>query len=483
MSVTGRSARVAAALVACALLTFAALAGAAAEGNKKRARSALPGFSTGILDSALANGTSAETALARASALRASYIRISVKWSAVAPAGTTRPTGFDARNPADPYYDWTSIDAQVRRAIGAGFTPYVTLFKAPRWAQFGIVPEDAGAGDGAWRPDAAAFGDFAHAAAVRYSGSYSDATSGGMLPRVSIWQAWNEPNLPLFLAPASADLYRDLLNSMHDAVKAVQPEASIVTAGLAPVKSSSPAAFPKEFAERLLCVRPANGWFERDPSCGSSARFDVLGLHPYSLRARPTQRARIAGNMFVADVVDLAQTLKAAQNAKSISPGSKRLWVTEFAWFTSPANASVGDPPELAARRTAISLYMFWRAGVSQVTWYSLSDNSESIVKGGGLFDSAGRAKPTYYALRFPFFVRQQGRSLLVWGKAPAGSSKDISIKVLRNGAYRRVATVRASTNGVFKRHLKTTTRRTGKYLAEQDGQRSPPLGSREFYK
>lgn len=483
MSVRGRSVRVAAALGASALLAGTLMSGALATGKKKHARATLPGLSTGVVDSALANGTSASAALARATALRASYIRIAVKWNAVAPAGTTRPPGFDARNPADPSYSWSGIDAQVRRAVGAGFIPYLTLFKAPRWAQDGKTPENAAAGDGAWKPDAAAFGDFAHAAAVRYSGNYSDATSGGILPGVSIWQAWNEPNLPLFLAPTSADLYRELLNSMHDAVKGAQPNATIVTAGLAPVKSSLPAAFPKEFAERLLCVRPANGWFEKDASCTYPAKFDVLGLHPYSLRARPTQRARVAGNMFVADVVDLAQILKAAQNAKSINPGNKRLWVTEFAWFTTPANASIGDPPALAARRTAIALYMFWRAGVSQVTWFSISDDSEAIVKGGGLFDSAGRAKPTYFAMRFPFFVRQQGRGLLVWGKAPAGSSKEISIKVLRNGAYRHVATVRASSNGIFKRHLRIRTRRAGQYLAEQNGERSPPLGSREFYK
>ncbi|MBI2690726.1 MAG: hypothetical protein HYX29_02085 [Solirubrobacterales bacterium] len=485
MSGRGRSAGVAAALVMTALIAglCVGFTGSAATGKMKQTRSALPSFSTGIDDSGLANGSSAATALARATTLRASYVRIAAAWNAIAPSGATKPSDFDARNPADPNYNWAGTDAQVRRAVDAGFAPYLMLFKAPRWAQDGMAPDSAKAGSGAWKPSAAAFGDFARAAAVRYSGGYSDATTAGNLPRVSIWQAWNEPNLPLFLAPTSAELYRGLLNSMRDSVKAVQPGATIVTAGLAPVKSSQPAAFPKKFAEQLLCVTPANGWFERDPSCTERARFDVLGLHPYSLDARPTQRARIAGNMFVADVEDLAQILQAAQNEKSISPGSKRLWVTEFAWFTTPANSSIGDPPTVAARRTAIALYMFWRAGVSQVTWLALSDNSEAMIRGGGLFDSAGRAKPTYYVLRFPFFVRQQGRGLLVWGKAPAGSTKDVTIKVLRDGAYRRVATIKAASNGVFKRHLTVDSRRAGQYVAEQDGERSPPLGSREYFK
>ena len=154
---------------------------------------------------------------------------------------------------------------------------------------------------------------------MRYSGTWSDATSGGILPKVSIWQAWNEPNLPLFLAPSSPELYRGLLNSMYDEVKAVQPNATIVTAGLAPVKSSDPAAFPKQFAQQLLCLKPDNGWFEKDRNCPAPAKFDVLSLHPYSLRAKPSQRAAIPGNMFVADVNDLAQMLDAA-SAPALAP-------------------------------------------------------------------------------------------------------------------------------------------------------------------
>ncbi|MGK2877882.1 MAG: hypothetical protein ACSLFF_04835 [Solirubrobacterales bacterium] len=470
-----------AALLLCALAGIVATSSAAK--TKKRPAPGLPGLAIGVDDSDLRDAKTSTLALTRSREVGASYIRVVADWNAVAPNGSTRPAGFDPRNPADPLYKWSGIDGQIKRAVSAGFTPFLTLLNAPKWAQDGKPPASAYAGGGAWKPSAVEFGNFAHAAAVRYAGTYSDATSGGILPRVSVFQAWNEPNLPLFLAPTSPELYRGLLNSMFDEVKAVQPGATIVTAGLAPVKSSTPAAFPKDFAEQLLCLKPSNGWFNKDPNCPMPAKFDVLSLHPYSLRAKPTQRAAVVGNMFVADVNDLAQMLSAAQTSHSVSPGGKKLWVTEFAWFTNPPNKSVGDPPDVAAKRAAISLYLLWHAGVTQITWFALSDDSGAIIKGGGLFYSGGRAKPTYYALRFPFFVRQKGRKLLIWGKSPVGSSRKISIKVKRNGNFKtQLTTIVPSKGGVFQKRIKVRGTKYATYLAQQGKERSPSMNARDFF-
>lgn len=484
MSIPRRSVGVLAALTS-ALLMICALVGSASTSSaakKKKAMAALPGLAVGVDDTGFRDAKTATLALTRSREVGASYIRVVADWNGVAPNDATKPAGFDPRNPADPLYKWSGIDGQIRRAVAAGFTPYVMLLNAPKWAQNGKPPASAYAGGGAWKPSAAEFGNFAHAAAVRYSGTYSDATSGGILPNVATWQAWNEPNLPLFLAPTSPELYRGLLNSMYDEIKAVQPNSTIVTAGLAPVKSSTPAAFPKDFAQQLLCLTPSNGWFDKDPSCPALAKFDVLSLHPYSLRAKPTQRAAVIGNMFVADINDLGQMLKAASSNKAVSPGAKRLWITEFAWFTNPPNKSVGDPPDVAGKRTAISLYLLWHAGVTQITWFALSDNSGSIIKGGGLFDSGGRAKPTYYALRFPFFVRQDGKKLLIWGRSPVGSSRAVSIKALRNGNYKRITTVTPSKGGVFQKRITLKSKKTLTLLAQQGGERSPKMGSRDYY-
>jgi hypothetical protein len=444
-----------------------------------RTSSKLNGFQLGVDDSGFGSEQLAPTAIARSREIGAAYARAVIVWGSVAPVGAVRPAGFDARDPADPQYRWSAADALVKRLSASGMTPYVMILGAPRWAQQGTAPEDSGAGPGAWRPNAAEYGAFAHAAATRYNGTYPDPLTGAPLPRVKIWQAWNEPNLPLFLAPTSPELYRGLLNSFYDEVKAVQPDATVVSAGLAPVKSSEPAAFPKEFALRLLCLKPDNGWFGRDHACAAPARMDIFSVHPYSLRAKPLQRAAIDGNLFVADVVDIAQMVRAAVQLRAVLPaGPKPLWSTEFAWFTTPPNTGTGDSPDVAARRTLVALYTLWRAGLSQVTWFATSDNSAAIVKGGGFYYANDTPKPTRDALRFPFYVSQTRHKGYVWGRAPLGAARNVLIQRRGPKGYRTVLKLRPRADGLFSVGFRLKKTRTGLFRARQADRISLPLPS-----
>lgn len=461
--------------ITCLLLTMPATSHASAP---------IRPFAMGIDDPALAAPTKAIQALSRTHSVGATYVRIGVSWTAIAPAGTTRPAGFSARNPGDPNYKWTTLDAEVRSVVASGKTPYLLITGAPKWAQVGTAPGGADAGSAAWKPNYVDFGDFAHAAAVRYSGGFVDPISGGMpLPRVSYWQAWNEPNLPLFLAPTSPEIYRLLLNTFYDEVKSVQPDSLIIAAGLAPVKSSSTAAYPKDFAEALLCVTPRNGTFVRDNGCAAPAKFDIFSVHPYSLRAKPNQRASVDGNMFVADVVDINQMLVRAQKVGSISPGPKQLWSTEFAWFTNPPNKTVGDPPALAGVRASIALYLLWHAGVSQVTWDLLSDKSGGIVTGGGLYDMSDRPKPTRTAVRFPFYIQQKGRKGYTWGKAPSGNTyRVLLMRKTKGNRYKTVLRIKPDANGMFSVRFKTRSKAVATYIAQQHGEYSLGIGSRAAF-
>lgn len=404
----------------------------------------------GVDDSQFYDPSRSSTVIERSHEIGARWVRVTIGWGQVAPGGMSRPAGFDARNPNDPRYRWERYDATIKRLTGAGFAVYVTLLGAPRWAQDGEAPRNEAAGGGAWRPNAADYGDFARAAALRYNGLTPDPAGGGLLPRVRFWQAWNEPNLPLFLAPATPGTYRPLLNSFYDAVKAVQPDAKVIAAGLAPVKSSTPAFFPKVFARRLLCLKPANGSFRRDTAC-TPAKFDIFSVHPYSLRAGPRQHAAITGNMFVADVIDIVHMLRAAVRVKSVFPRRpKQLWSTEFAWFTNPPNASVGDPPARAGVRTNIALYDLWRFGLTQITWFATGDESAAIVQGGGFYRADGKAKPTRDALRFPFYAQRiAGGGLYVWGRAPLGTRR-VSIVNVRGGGRGAILRLTPQADGMF---------------------------------
>lgn len=442
----------------------------------------LPSFDLGISDSEMVSGAAAPLAVSRSHEVGVRYARVNINWARVAPRGETMPTGFDPRNPADPRYDWRGVDASVKSLTAAGFTVYLCLLSAPSWAEGGIAPDDSGATPGSWRPSAAAFGDFAHAAAARYNGTFAAPLTGALLPRVSIWQAWNEPNLPMFFAPTSADRYRSLLNAMYDEVKAVQPDAIVVTAGLAPVKSSEPAAFPKEFALRLLCLKHSGGWFKRDRSCRERAKFDVFSVHPYSLRAGPTQRAAVNGNMFVADVIDVTQMVRAATRARTVYPAArKRLWSTEFAWFTNPPNKSTGDPPELAATRTLTALHELWSAGVSHVTWFAISDDAPALIQGGGFYYADGNPKPTRDALRFPFFASQRRHTAYVWGSAPRDAASLVTIQRRTKRGYRTVLKLRPRADGLFSVRFRVSNSRRGSYRALQPGAGSLTMRAAPF--
>ena len=174
----------------------------------------------------------------------------------------------DPRNPADPAYNFASIDRAVRGAAERGLGVYFTIDQAPPWAEGTDRPatSDPGIlGPGAWKPDPGALGDFATALATRYSGAFTDPATGQPLPRVRYYEAWNEPNIPLFLAPqyeggkpTGVNIYRELLRAVSTAVKGVDPGNLVIGPDLAPYGDPPSAAYrsrPFDFLRELFCLR------------------------------------------------------------------------------------------------------------------------------------------------------------------------------------------------------------------------------------
>jgi hypothetical protein len=96
---------------------------------------------------------------------------------------------------------------------------------APRWAEGpGIPPAALDNRYWAWRPSVHAFGQFARAAAKRYSGTYIPQGQTTPLPRLSFWAIWNEPNFGEDLGPQAINgstvsvapgMYRPLLRGQR----------------------------------------------------------------------------------------------------------------------------------------------------------------------------------------------------------------------------------------------------------------------------
>lgn len=379
--------------------------------------------------------------LDRATAEGAGIIRINVFWSQVAPS--TRPAGFDPSDPSSPGYNWEVADTAVRNVAAGHIQVLITLLGAPTWAEGPGKP--AHATPGTWRPNASQYADFARAAAIRYSGRFPDPRNpGSFLPRVRYWQAWNEPNLPIDLAPQwvragrgyiaeSPIIYRRLLNAFYGAIKAVSPANFVVTAGTAPYGDPPGGGRmqPVEFDRVLFCLRNDSGLTPL--RCPDPPRLDALAHHPYGING-PLWHAVNPDDVAPADMYKLARVQRAARHWRHVLPaGRKKLWVTETSWDSNPPDPG-GVPVQRQARFVEQTMYVLWRQGVDTILWFEIVDAPPipSYVYSiqGGMYFISGKPKPAAQALRFPLVTRRlDGRHIEAWGRAPQGGPLTIEMR------------------------------------------------------
>jgi hypothetical protein len=368
----------------------------------------------------------ASTWLARAQSIGSSYVRLITDWKSIAPAKPTQ--GFEAGNAGDPRYRWSSLDSQVEDAVAHGQRVILMLFQPPNWALGRNAPRSAPAGT--WRPSPSALGAFARAVAERYSGQFPDPLHPGRsLPRVTYFQAWNEPNLPIDLTPqwtrnasgqwqpASPYIYRRMLNAVYTNVKAVQPTAVVLAAGTAPygdapgVDRMAPVVFLRE----LLCL---SGPALRPEYCPNPAHFDVLDHHPYSLT--PTIHAYGPDDVSVPDLGKLTSIVRVAERTgRALPAGPKPIWVTEIAWSSNPPDPlAISDARQ--ARYLSLAFYELWRQGVSHTLWLLIRGYPHKSLTGSGVYFPDGTPEPSARAFHFQFVALpgRQGR-LTLWGHAP----------------------------------------------------------------
>jgi hypothetical protein len=436
------------------------------------------GLTRGVSDGTLLLSEHAEVrelALTRIRDTGAATVRIPVDWREVVSADP--PAGFDARDPSSPAYRFALIDAAVRSAVSAGLTPLLVVSHAPAFAE---APHRwPYAYPGSWDPSPAALEEFAAALARRYGGSFPDPLAPGRtLPRVRLFQAWNEPNLARYLEPQwvvagrrwsafSPLLYRQLLNGFYAGVKSVQPADVVVAAGVAP--NGDPAGVgriaPVTFLQEMLCLPPGGSPVPRAAArsrarrgsaaiarrgaaswrggaasrrgsarCADPPRFDVLAFHPLSF-GDPDLAAVSSLDVSIADAGKVTSLLAQAERLHTALPaGVKPVWVTELNWESSPP-APGGVPGRLQAQWISRALHRLWIAGVGLVDWQFLIDpypaERANTPTGGtveyqrpaGLYSAgvggdpaSARPKPFLSGFTFPFDpLRVDRRHVRVW--------------------------------------------------------------------
>jgi hypothetical protein len=200
-------------------------------------------------------------------------------------------------------FDFSDYDDYVAEAATAGVSVLPVLLGPP---EFRSSRPPASRSHAMFPPASdGAFAAFVDAAVRRYGATGTFWSTHPDVPYRPIhsWQIWNEPNIPNFWRSGpNARQYLALLRAGAGAVRAADPTAEVVAAGLPNSKLGVP------FLDYL----------EQMYKAGAKGAFDTLAIHPYS--------RSVAGLLSLAE---RARTVMDRHGDRS------RLWITEFGWSTA----------------------------------------------------------------------------------------------------------------------------------------------------
>lgn len=151
------------------------------------------------------------------------------------------------------YYDWSIVDYVVNAADSRGMGVLGVINSTPFWATQPGQPALSGA-----PASPQAFGDFTGLVAQRYAG------------KVGAYEIWNEPNAYIFYSPTPDPAgYTDLLKAAYPAIKAADPNATVIGGVLGSVITYGNLTMnPVDFVNGIYAA-------------GGEPYFDALSFHPY----------------------------------------------------------------------------------------------------------------------------------------------------------------------------------------------------------
>jgi hypothetical protein len=226
----------------------------------------------------------------------ASWVRVVVNWAAI----ETAPGVFD----------WGNTDRVINAATAQGYSVLAVLGGTPGWAQGGV----ASPLPGAVPLDPNTFGAFAGAAAAHLG------------DRVDSYEVWNEPNIPTFFAPVDAARYTGLLRAAYPAIHNADPDATVLSAGLATTMDfGSWTVAPVTFLRQMYAA-------------GAAGFMDAVALHPYTF---PFTVENDPNGQWAQ--VDQAYATMAANG-----DGGKKIWITELGAPTGNGPMAVSEDAQAA---------------------------------------------------------------------------------------------------------------------------------------
>lgn len=205
-------------------------------------------------------------------------------------------------------YSWEQTDLILKHARNQGLRVIARMGLVPDWAR----PDPARRPTTLnYLPDNAydSFGDFVALFAARYA---------GVIDQIIIW---NEPNLSFEWGyrPADPAAYARLLREVYPRVKAANPAAEVLLAGLAP--TVEPPGSPHGLNDLLF--------LEAVYEAGARAFFDGVAMHTYGF----TQPPEAAPGF---DTLNFRRAELHYAVMQRYGDGDKPVYITEFGWNDHP---------------------------------------------------------------------------------------------------------------------------------------------------
>jgi O-antigen ligase len=260
-------------------------------------------------------------ALARMNELGLRWIRQPFPWAEI--------------EPTSGQFNWAPWDRVVEAASAHGLQLIAVLDTTPAWAR----PPNTNP----FTPPAelADFGDFARALAERYG------------DRIDYYQVWDEPNLSAHWGDRFVDptAYARLLREGAVTIRAVDANAIILTAALAPTVETGPLNLNEPtFLAGLYAVNAAP-W------------FDIVAAQPYGFDQEPTTPPNEKSLNFARAEL-LRQTMVAHGD------GDKPVWASAFGWSALPQDWAGGPSPWPALSFDQQTTYTVQAIRQARANWY-----------------------------------------------------------------------------------------------------------------
>ena len=292
-------------------------------------------------------------------------------------------------------FNWAGFDSLIEESAKAGIKVLPFLSGAPKWA----VPEKTVPGAGGLKAPArlpvsgaarTGWIAFLTAAVARYgpTGSFWAEHPGVPKRPIRVWQIWNEPNFKYFIAKPNPAEYGKLVKISYTALRAADPGAQIVLAGLFARPKGARTASGKHKSLNWYASDFLSQMYKTTP--GLKTRFNGVALHPYTIRANEVPAVTEEFRKVLTDNKD----------------GGKGLWMTELGWSSGKASAGNqfakglgGQARELRTSFTILrNKQVKWK--LKSIFWFSVDDapGACNFCDGSGLFGEGFQPKPAWFS-------------------------------------------------------------------------------------